>query len=279
MTETTTTETQPQAELTATEVQEPTPNGATPPEVVAEPEPEAEPTVNPLDTFRAALEKGDLDLYVVEEEPAVKKHLERRDRQMREEIQAKADAEVREKTQRWETTQTADKLAGYVGGLLEKLEAADLPGAERLMARLETFSADNIKNLIEFARNEGRDQGATQEKTSLANALTHGFDRRMKDEFQDSLRPGMTFEDGVALHDKIIAAKHKSELAAKDDVIGRLKAENREGKGPNLAQSASGTGGINTYEEASRRYNLPIGHPDKLSHDAFKEQRLRFGIK
>jgi hypothetical protein len=73
----------------------------------------------------------------------------------------------------------------------------------------------------------------------------------------------------------------RAEIARLGDVVERMKAIDRSDKGPNLAQSYSGGGGdsIDSYEEASRRYNLPLGHPQKLSHEDFKDQRLRFGIR
>jgi len=220
------------------------------------------------------------DLYELEEVPEVKSHLERRDRQIEESVQRRAEERIASATKDWESTSLYRSLAGHVGNILEKVEGGDIDGSSRLLDKLDALVAPYNEDY----QNRLRSEGETRMAGSLYGGLKETLSRKERDEIEDFVaqkRPSwpQLFDEYVTLRTRETERKLKAQIAERDDTIGRLKAEGRSEKGPNLAQTGPGGAGINSYEEASRRYNLPIGHPEKISHEQFKEQRQRFGIK
>ena len=62
--------------------------------------------------------------------------------------------------------------------------------------------------------------------------------------------------------------------------IEATKAETRTGKGPAEVKGGSSSAkGITSMDDADRRYNLPTGDPQAITHDQYKEARERFGKK
>ncbi len=53
----------------------------------------------------------------------------------------------------------------------------------------------------------------------------------------------------------------------------------RTGAAPARVTGTGGGPAIMSMAEADRRYALPEGHPQKLSHSAYKNVRERFGIR
>jgi len=172
--------------------------------------------------------------------------LEQRDKRRERELRGTLDSEYGERTKSWEATQTANTLAGYYGNLLQKLADGDAEGYEK-----------SINSMQEFARPLMRDFASGLEATAgrnIVNALSHlmssSLKTRDRDEFDGFVEANQhkspqelwpaTFKEYVRLAHGDEIAKLKGELASKDDIIGRLKAEGRTDKGPNLAQGISG---------------------------------------
>ena len=231
-------------------------------------------------TDATPVEPAPFDPYEALDREEMKPVLEQRDKRAERELRARLDGEYSEKTRNWEATQTANTLAGYVGNILQKVSDSDSDGMDRSVQSLIQFAQPLMNDFKSAVRGEEARNAAGALSVHMSQSLGRAKDRDAFDSFVENKSPSWqdAFKEYVRLASEERLREKDSEIANLNDVIGRMKAEGRTGQGPRTTGSPGG-GGINTYEEASRRYNLPIGHPEKITHGQFKEQRARFGIK
>lgn len=220
------------------------------------------------------------DEYALLDHPKLKPHLERQDRRTEERLRGTLEAQYSQDARAREATQMHNALMTELGRIKKAIPEGEDFGDS--VERLEALVAPANEAYQENVRAEGRKAGASMMSSAFYGILADGLDRKSRDEFEDVVQKdaSLQWQDVLKLRDRLLyVEKHKAEIQELKDTIERNKVDAREGKGPNLTPTGAGGGGIDTYEEAARRYNLPVGHPQKITHEAFKEQRARFGVK
>jgi len=235
----------------------------------------------PQETIEASPEPSPFDAYEALDREEMKPVLEARDKRREREIEARFATDYQEKTKNWEATQTANTLAGYIGNILQKVADADGDGFERSTQSLLQFAQPLMNDYRQAVQRAEASTISHALSVHMSQSLSRAKDRDEFDRFLDGRSPSWqeAFKEYVKLETSESLRRKDAEIADLKDALGKTKAEGRTNKGPSLTQSAPGGGGIDSYEEASRRYNLPMNHPQKITHEQFKEERARFGIK
>lgn len=154
---------------------------------------------------------------------------------------------------------------------------------ERKASEKLAEQAPQIQAQTAFAAFTGTAQYLIKEGARAIGAP--GLARQHLQEFEAELASGKQLDgkDNAILRFVKAAYEHGKQeglkLSGKADTEVAKAAANA-GKGPDPAQkgAASAGGPINSMDDADRRYNLPAGHPEKISHQAYKEARKRFGV-
>ena len=221
------------------------------------------------------------DPYDVLDLPDFQPHLERRDRRVRAEADAQVAQQVEERTKTWESSKLYSSLHGFVGTITEKLDGADLDGADKVLGRLEALVQPYQKEWGDTYRQAG----ILELRDFLLPIMTEGFDRRSRDEWDDFVadprnndwKKILAKRDEMVLSKEVEAEVKKQLETARKALSEQLRAEGREGVKPDLATKGVDAT-INNMEEADRRYALPEGNPDKMGHEEYKAVRARLGV-
>lgn len=255
------------------------PTDATPP---VESEPAAEPV---FATVNGVSYKDDYDLF--ESSPELAPLRDRLVRDTVEDEQRKSQTKFESYAASEDAKRVLDTVQGHLGRLAQKVDEGDLEGAHRIwdsfLAYAERFDPAWQGRFVE--------QGRGQEAGALYNQMrTFLPDRRSQDEFNDYAKSAFA-NDGKNAWDGIMkkfvstiekrAADGAYERGVKDTKAAQTanaQAEANNGQGPDNTRASAGSS-ISTLAEAERRYNLPYGHPDRISHEDFKGYRTQFGVK
>lgn len=211
----------------------PTPEGAEQPQQTLAEEQE---TVPPAEKSWTQVEDA-YDLLDLEE---VKPHIERRIQRERESLTTQYKAEVEQRTKDWESTNLHNTIAGYAGGMADKLDLADLDGAEKTLAKLEKFREPYMEPYKKALRSEA----SMATGNEFLGLLTKRLDARGQDEFASHVQ---TAKDWNALLDKYDSFRGQKdyERGRKDgraDQAEQQKLQARKGEGGNITPGSAGGG-------------------------------------
>ena len=180
----------------------------------------------------------------IEADEAMKPVLARRDARVRTELETALSAELEGHKKSWETSQVRQQVAGYYGNIIQKLEAGDVDGADKLLDRLEQVTAPYEESYKESLRREGQVTGHQNEAgRMLINMRETLPTRKAQDEFQDLVEKPSTTWPAVF---KAYAAfwedrgVQKKADKAREAALEEVRAETLKGNRPDLADKTGG---------------------------------------
>ncbi len=191
------------------------------------------------------------DPYDVIELEDFKPILERRSGLIEERLREDYEGRLVAATKNWESTNTHSTLSGIVGNLTEQLEASNLEGAEKAIARLEKFR----EPYMEAHERDLQGRGATAMAGQNLRQMLGLLDVRSQEVLYDLARKTQGSWEPVFKKFLELGGKKDFERGLKenrDAAAEREKLEARKGKGANLTPgSPAGTTDLN---EARRAY-------------------------
>ena len=165
---------------------------------------------------------------------------------LREDFQGRLEAA----TSNWESTNLHSTLSGITGNLTEQLEASNLEGAEKAIARLEKFR----EPYMEAHENGLQAKGATAMAGQSLRSMLNLLDVRSQEVLYDLAKRTTGSWEPVFQKFLELGGKKDYERGLKenrDAAAEREKLEARQGQGANLAPGTSGgKGGYSTKAEA-----------------------------
>ena len=165
---------------------------------------------------------------------------------LREDFQGRLEAA----TSNWESTNLHSTLSGITGNLTEQLEASNLEGAEKAIARLEKFR----EPYMEAHENGLQAKGATAMAGQSLRSMLGLLDVRSQETLYDLAKRTTGSWEPVFKKFLELGGKKDYERGLtenRDAAAEREKLEARKGQGANLAPGTSGgKGGYRTKAEA-----------------------------
>jgi hypothetical protein len=215
-----------EAQATPTGAEEPQPTPAEGPEAPAPPEP-----IVPGFTG---------DPYDVLELDDMKPILERRSGLIEERLREDFEGRLVAATKNWESTNTHKTLSGIVGNLTEQLEASNLEGAEKAIARLEKFR----EPYMEAHENGLQGKGATAMGNQILRNMMGALEVRSQEVLFDFAKKSNNWEPVVKKFLELGGKKdyERGLTENRDAAAEREKLESRQGKGANLAPGSPAGG-------------------------------------
>jgi hypothetical protein len=215
---------------------QPTPAGAEEPQPTPAEGPEAPTPTEPIVPGFTG------DPYDVLELDDFKPILERRSGLIEEGLREDFQGRLEAATKNWESTNTHKTLSGIVGNLTEQLEASNLEGAEKAIARLEKFREPYMEAHENGLQGKGATAMANQSLRNMLNLLDVRSQEVLYDlakRTQGSWEP--VFKKFLELGGKKDYERGLTEN--RDAAAEREKLESRQGKGANLAPGSPAGGG------------------------------------
>jgi hypothetical protein len=187
------------------------------------------------------------DPYDVIELDDFKPILERRSGLIEERLREDYEGRLQAATKNWESTNTHSTLSGIVGNLTEQLEASNLEGADKAIARLEKFREPYMEAHEKGLKGEGASAQVNQSLRDMLGLL----DVRSQEALYDLARKTNGIGEPVLKKFLELGGKKDFERGLKenrDAAAEREKLEARKGQGANLTPGspAGGTKDDNT---------------------------------
>ncbi|KKN35802.1 hypothetical protein LCGC14_0779910, partial [marine sediment metagenome] len=176
--------------------------------------------------------------------------LERRSGLIEEQLRGDFEGRLEAATKNWESTNLHQTLGGIAGNLTEQLEASNLEGAEKTIARLEKLR----EPYMEAHENGLQAKGATAMAGQSLRSMLNLLDVRSQETLYDLAKRTTGSWEPVFKKFLELGGKKDYERGLtenRDAAAEREKLEARQGKGANLAPGTSGgKGGYSTKAEA-----------------------------
>ncbi len=173
------------------------------------------------------------------------------------------------------------ELDGNIAGLRQMYENGNEEGSIRALGQLDKLAEKFSPAMQQKIENDGFTNGAAAQTELMRNAIMGKLDERGKDRVMEMFTSSSATWDEVL--DTLTAHKTRpleEKVKALEVENERLKAGVRSAERPNLGQgSGAGSKSITSMADADRRYTLPPGHPDHITHEEYKSARERFGSK
>ena len=203
----------------------------------------AEETTPAPEAGEVTPETPTLDPYEVLERPEFKTHLQRRDSRVEERLVGQFNQQLEAATKEWETTQAHQTIYGLDGSLTQRLEASDLEGGDKMVARLEKFR----EPYMEAYKKQLQGEGMAMATEAVIGLMKDGLNLRDADEIQElRQRRGVSWKE---VFDKYGSLLKKG---SDDRAHKRLKEErNAAGASSQQVQQAKERGAVGAIAPGS----------------------------